>query len=564
MSHRTKFAMALAAALLLGACSPDREVGAPALEASRPAEYRTLQDLASVSTAVVRVTASGPVTYETISDIVFPVVDMQVQQVLAGTVGGATTIKVRTVLVEPATAQSSTPTPVLAGPGEWLLFVRPFEFATGVRNGQWVVAGATAGVYLSAGNGTWQRYNVDHPRLPQAISAADIAALTLPVQAGLPPAQRPATGSGYSAVAPVRLFDTRPGQSPQAVRQVPKVPIGPAGLVVQVSDLPSTGPTGQVAAVSLNVTATNPTAAGFITVRPCSSSSLSLTSSVNFTPGQTVPNAVVTPVDASGTVCFSSNVATDIVVDLNGWFSGNSGFVPQLPNRLVDTRNSSGVSRLGPDLEFRLGVDPTAAAVSLNVTVADTKGTGFLTVYPCGQRPLASNLNFTAGQVVANAVIVAASADHAVCFYANAPTDLIVDINGTFVAQYGLQPVTPVRLFDTRPGESPNSVRSVDKTTVGPGRVLEVKVADIPGVVPASGIGAVVMNVTVTQPATDGFLTVFPCGQVGEVSNLNFRAGQTVANLVISSISATGSVCFSSNTPTHVLADLNAWVAPAA
>jgi hypothetical protein len=44
-------------------------------------------------------------------------------------------------------------------------------------------------------------------------------------------------------------------------------------------------------------------------------------------------------------------------------------------------------------------------AVSLNVTVTDPVGPGFVTVYPCGERPLASNVNFTSGQTVPNAVI---------------------------------------------------------------------------------------------------------------------------------------------------------------
>jgi hypothetical protein len=45
---------------------------------------------------------------------------------------------------------------------------------------------------------------------------------------------------------------------------------------------------------------------------------------------------------------------------------------------------------------------------------------------------------------------------------------------------------------------------------------------------------AVVLNVTVTGPATGGFLTVFPDGQpLPAVSNLNFTAGETISNLVV-------------------------------
>src|SRR4051794_36970137 len=54
----------------------------------------------------------------------------------------------------------------------------------------------------------------------------------------------------------------------------------------------------------------------------------------------------------------------------------------------------------------RGGVPVDAVAVVLNVTVAGALGAGFLTVWPCGSTmPLASNLNFVAGQVVPNAVL---------------------------------------------------------------------------------------------------------------------------------------------------------------
>jgi hypothetical protein len=77
--------------------------------------------------------------------------------------------------------------------------------------------------------------------------------------------------------------------------------------------MPATG----VGAVSLNVTATNPIASGFVTVFPCGDRPLA--SSVNFTAGATVANAVVTPVSASGEVCFFANVDTDLIADVNGW-----------------------------------------------------------------------------------------------------------------------------------------------------------------------------------------------------------------------------------------------------
>lgn len=120
-------------------------------------------------------------------------------------------------------------------------------------------------------------------------------------------------------------------------------------------------------------------------------------------------------------------------------------------------------------------------------------------------------------------------------------------------------PVSPVRVFDTRAGESPDAVRLVPKVKVGGGSVLEVKVTDLAGVVPASGVGAVSLNVTVTNPEGAGFVTVYPCGPRALVSSVNYGAGATVANAVIAPVSASGTVCFFSMVPTDLIVDLNGW-----
>ena len=73
-------------------------------------------------------------------------------------------------------------------------------------------------------------------------------------------------------------------------------------------------------------------------------------------------------------------------------------------------------------------------AVSLNVTAVDPDGPGFVTVFPCGDRPLAANLNYVRGQIVPNAVIAPLSSSGEVCLYSLADTHLIADVNGWFAA----------------------------------------------------------------------------------------------------------------------------------
>ena len=73
-------------------------------------------------------------------------------------------------------------------------------------------------------------------------------------------------------------------------------------------------------------------------------------------------------------------------------------------------------------------------AVSLNVTVVGPTEAGFVTVYPCGQRPLTSNLNYTTDQTVPNAVITPVSADGNICLFSSANAYLIADIDGWLAA----------------------------------------------------------------------------------------------------------------------------------
>ena len=105
--------------------------------------------------------------------------------------------------------------------------------------------------------------------------------------------------------------------------------------VAGVEGVPSSGVSGVV----LNVTVVDPEAAGFVTVHPCGSS-LPDASSLNFVRGQTVPNAVVAPVDGTGEVCLWSSAATHLLVDMSGWF--RSGLTTRVPVRLLDTRSGLG------------------------------------------------------------------------------------------------------------------------------------------------------------------------------------------------------------------------------
>lgn len=230
-------------------------------------------------------------------------------------------------------------------------------------------------------------------------------------------------GSAFSSQSPKRVFDSRRS--------------GPAG---QSFTLPLSGlVSGDAVAVEVNLTATQPGAAGYLTAYPCGGA-VPLVSNVNFGAGQTVPNSAVVPIGANRSICFFANTPTHIIVDLAGAFSGSgTALSTVVPNRLLDTRDGTGgwLGLLGNaqtiDLEVggKAGVPAGATAAVLNVTVAEATGPGYLTVYPCASAvPLASNLNFTAGETRANLVTVALGTGGKICFYSYGRAQVLADITG--------------------------------------------------------------------------------------------------------------------------------------
>jgi hypothetical protein len=243
------------------------------------------------------------------------------------------------------------------------------------------------------------------------------------------------------------------------------------------------------------------------------------------------------------------------------------------PARLADTRPGfatvdgqfagEGARAAGSTLELvvagRGGVPADAAAVALNVTVAEPIGSGFVTVFPCGSlQPLASNLNYTMGAVVPNAVMAKVGADGKVCLFVSNGTQLIVDVNGYFPSSSSFHSMNPARVLDTRPGETTVDGLQQGAGLRSPGTITELQITGRASV-PLDAT-SVVLNVTVTEAQAAGFVTVYPCGTaIPTASNINFVAGSTVANLVVAKIGAGGAVCIFNNQGTHLVADVNGY-----
>jgi hypothetical protein len=125
--------------------------------------------------------------------------------------------------------------------------------------------------------------------------------------------------------------------------------------------------------------------------------------------------------------------------------TGPFSFFAITPCRVVDTRNpdsTNGGPKLGVSVQRNFavrnncGVPAGAAAVSLNVTVANATTASFLTIWPAGSsRPNVSTINFTQNDPsLANGAIVglgAGSPDLSV-FNSDGQVHVIIDITGFF------------------------------------------------------------------------------------------------------------------------------------
>jgi subtilisin family serine protease len=206
-----------------------------------------------------------------------------------------------------------------------------------------------------------------------------------------------------------------------------------------------------------------------------------------------------------------------------------------------------------------IGVPADAAAVVLNLTIVGPPARGYATVYPCGTSlPNASNLNFVAGRTIANAVITMVGSGGGVCLYTSVAAHFIIDVNGYAPATSSFLPLNPARLLDSRATGTTADGISAAIGPRGAGSVTELQVIGRGGV-PVDA-AAVALNVTVVGPVDRGYVTVFPCGtQPPIASNLNFVAGLTIANAVITKIGTEGKVCIFTSKGTHAIVDVNGW-----
>ncbi len=265
---------------------------------------------------------------------------------------------------------------------------------------------------------------------------------------------------------PVRVLDTRCAMntppsycSGEHIPSVNNVPAPGGGKVISIQVTGVDNVSADATAVSMVLTAASPTDSGYITVFPASSdASPPETSNVNFKAGSTTADSVIVPVGTGGFISIYNYSATptNVVVDINGWFSPSSSgdtFTPSSPVRICDTRaltptdTTIGVTGMCANSGTPLGhsapisvlvdgiggVPQNASGIVMNATVVDGTSGGYLTIWSAGNsQPSTSNLNWASNQIEANFVISGVSSSGRVEAYASSTVNLVLDISGWY------------------------------------------------------------------------------------------------------------------------------------
>ena len=374
-------------------------------------------------------------------------------------------------------------------------------------------------------------------------------------------------GLRFVPVTPCRVADTRGAAGAYG---------GPSLAAATARDFGIAGVCGVPAnaqAYSLNLTVVPIGTLGYLSVYPAGQSQPSV-SLLNAPDARVKANAAIVPAGTNGGVTLFASNATNVIIDINGYFvpasgSNNLAFYPVTPCRAADTRGATGVlggptlaagvARSFPILSGPCGIPGTAQAYALNMTAVPPGPLGFLSTWPDGLgQPSVSTLNAIGGAVTANLAIVPAGVNGAINVYASSASHVIIDITGYFAPPGGVGALdfysaTPCRILDTRGANGTYGGPSLAASTT---RIFPVAGAACG--IPADA-QAFSLNATVLPPAPLGFLSLWGGGAQPSVSTLNAFDGAITSNAAITPAGPGGIVSVIASGSTQFFLDINGY-----
>lgn len=255
----------------------------------------------------------------------------------------------------------------------------------------------------------------------------------------------------FYPLTPCRVIETRADYRPQPGQ------FGPPSLAAKQTrtfNFPQSPdcviPAG-AAAYSVTITVVPPGNLPFLTAWPAGASQPNV-SSINSPNGRILANSVILPAGPSGAVNLYAFEATDVIVDINGYFAADNGtglyYFPITQCRAANSSDPSYTGSFGgpiygdttkrtipvPESTRCTGIPSGAKAYSLNATVIPNGNPmPFLTAWRTGQQqPNASIINAFQGQTVSSGFLVPTGTNGSVDIYAFRATHVALEVSGYF------------------------------------------------------------------------------------------------------------------------------------
>ncbi|MBT1623285.1 hypothetical protein KK101_11365 [Curtobacterium flaccumfaciens pv. oortii] len=329
---------------------------------------------------------------------------------------------------------------------------------------------------------------------------------------------------------------------------------------------------GTVGAVSLNATVSGNPSAGTLFGRPDADTSRTTMLIYNANTGEYVSNTAIVAVSAAGTIQVSTETASRLILDVQGYYTANTdgttagGFVPVAGKRIVDTRSGLGAPKAllapGKSVDIQVtganGVPASASGAVVNLLpINSTASDGYLTPYATGTTRPDNALHYAPSVNTSIQAQVQLSSSGKMTIYNGSSTiNLVIDLQGYFTAG-GTTGATFTpgvgRVFDSR---------ATGNTILAKNETRAISVAGQAGVpVMGSGITAVVLTLSVVHGGSDGRASVWANGTTQpDTTSINFQTDEIRTNTVTVALGANGKINLNNVAEaTNYVIDVQGW-----
>jgi hypothetical protein len=224
-----------------------------------------------------------------------------------------------------------------------------------------------------------------------------------------------AAGSGVDTITPSRVLDTRTSTGPVTPGTT---------TTITLNDLAD-----DAKAAIVNITATNAAGDGYFTAWNCDGDAPD-TSNGNYVGVTTIANTAIVELGDASTICVTTgDAAADLLIDVFGYFTQDSGYTPVTPTRALDTRTGATPVQPGVTTKINLADVPAGDAAIVNITATGATGDGYFTAWNCdGDAPDTSNGNYVGVTTIANSAIITTNPDGDICIQTGQnAADILID-----------------------------------------------------------------------------------------------------------------------------------------